>query len=98
MDARQRSQVIKEATRRWKVCEHGPDVTCQKTDPDVPRVWCDACVARALLELTVSVSDDEPESEERRQYPRMVEAQRRRREQERVDAMLQASVPDPEKG
>lgn len=84
------SAAIREATRRWKVCEHGPDATCQRGG-DEPRWWCDACVARALLEFTVRVSGEEPEPD-RPRYPRMAEAQRRRRAEERAAASPSAST------
>lgn len=80
----QLAQVIREATRRWKVCVHGPEATCQTSEAGYPRVWCDACVARALLDVAVTAPDAEPEP--RRGHPRMVEAQRRRRAEERKAA------------
>lgn len=54
------SPVIREAVRRWKVCEHGPDATCQQTTPTYPREWCDACVVRALIGATVDVINARP--------------------------------------
>ena len=77
----QKSQAIREATRRWKVCATGPDATCQKTNPDWPRNWCDACVARRLLEFLVNGSGNVPV---RTHYHGMVEAQQRRRARERA--------------
>lgn len=85
----QLSQVIREATRRWIACSRDYGATCQKTDPEYPKTWCDACVARALLDVVVQHAEDpapEPEPEPRRVHPRMVEAQRRRRAAERETA------------
>lgn len=86
----QMSQVIREATRRWMACSRDYGATCQKTDPEYPKSWCDACVARALLDVVVQHAEDpahapDPEPP-RKQHPRMAEAQRRRRAAEREAA------------
>lgn len=73
-----KSAVIKDATRRWKVCVNGPEATCQLTDPDVPRAWCDACVARALLELLLT-DDERLAGVPTEVNPRLVAAWERRR-------------------